>query len=219
MTEMREVDRRTIEMGIPGVVLMENAAHRLVEFLAEQCAPLAGERIVVQTLKSAAARLRTSDVAPTHWVESKNQLQPALRGADTRVCSAETHLGAPVRPDCASERGRDESRPGRHECLRHENQLIPIPCRQEFRRLISPFRELCRKRSRGRRPAGTSLVCRNSRTSAGVPTLHARVPAPRLSPVASARLWKISARQARVLVPHGHRSELQDEMITVARRI
>src|SRR5580700_11095744 len=45
--EMREVDRRTIEMGIPGIVLMENAAHRVVEFLAERCAPLAGQRIVV----------------------------------------------------------------------------------------------------------------------------------------------------------------------------
>jgi NAD(P)H-hydrate epimerase len=45
--EMREVDRRTVEMGIPGIVLMENAAHRVVEFLAERCAPLAGQRIAV----------------------------------------------------------------------------------------------------------------------------------------------------------------------------
>ena len=44
---MREVDRRTIEMGIPGIVLMENAAHRVVEFLAERFAPLAAQRIVV----------------------------------------------------------------------------------------------------------------------------------------------------------------------------
>ena len=44
---MREVDRRTIEMGIPGIVLMENAALRVVEFLAEHCAPLAGQRITV----------------------------------------------------------------------------------------------------------------------------------------------------------------------------
>ena len=29
--QMREVDRRTIEMGIPGVVLMENAGQRVVE--------------------------------------------------------------------------------------------------------------------------------------------------------------------------------------------
>ena len=45
--EMREVDRRTIEMGIPGIVLMENAAHRVVEVLAARFAPLAVQRIVV----------------------------------------------------------------------------------------------------------------------------------------------------------------------------
>ena len=45
--EMREVDRRTVEMGIPGIVLMENAGHRVVEFLAAHFAPLSAERIVV----------------------------------------------------------------------------------------------------------------------------------------------------------------------------
>jgi NAD(P)H-hydrate epimerase len=45
--EMREVDRRTIELGIPGIVLMENAGHRVVEFLAERFAPLAEQRIAV----------------------------------------------------------------------------------------------------------------------------------------------------------------------------
>jgi ADP-dependent NAD(P)H-hydrate dehydratase / NAD(P)H-hydrate epimerase len=45
--EMREVDRRTVEAGIPGIVLMENAGHRVVEFLAERFAPLADQRIVV----------------------------------------------------------------------------------------------------------------------------------------------------------------------------
>ena len=45
--QMREVDRRTIEMGIPGAVLMENAGHRVVELLAERFAPLAERRIVV----------------------------------------------------------------------------------------------------------------------------------------------------------------------------
>jgi NAD(P)H-hydrate repair Nnr-like enzyme with NAD(P)H-hydrate epimerase domain len=44
--QMREVDRHTIEMGIPGIVLMENAAHRVVEFLADRCAPLAGQLVV-----------------------------------------------------------------------------------------------------------------------------------------------------------------------------
>jgi ADP-dependent NAD(P)H-hydrate dehydratase / NAD(P)H-hydrate epimerase len=45
--EMREVDRRTTEMGTPGIVLMENAAHRVVEFLAERFSPLAAQRVVV----------------------------------------------------------------------------------------------------------------------------------------------------------------------------
>jgi NAD(P)H-hydrate epimerase len=45
--QMREVDRRTIEAGIPGIVLMENAGHRVVEFLAERFAPLPEQRIVV----------------------------------------------------------------------------------------------------------------------------------------------------------------------------
>ena len=45
--EMRDVDRRTIEMGVPGIVLMENAGHRVVEFLEEHFAPLSTQRIVV----------------------------------------------------------------------------------------------------------------------------------------------------------------------------
>jgi ADP-dependent NAD(P)H-hydrate dehydratase / NAD(P)H-hydrate epimerase len=45
--EMREVDRRTVEAGIPGIVLMENAGHRVVEFLAERFGPLGEQRIVV----------------------------------------------------------------------------------------------------------------------------------------------------------------------------
>ncbi len=45
--QMREVDRRTIELGIPGLVLMENAGQRVVEFLQERFAPLAEQRVVV----------------------------------------------------------------------------------------------------------------------------------------------------------------------------
>ena len=45
--QMREVDRRTIEMGIPGVVLMENAGHRVVELLAGKFAPMAAHRVVI----------------------------------------------------------------------------------------------------------------------------------------------------------------------------
>lgn len=45
--QMREVDRRTIEAGIPGLILMENAAHRVVEVLARKFAPLSKHRVVV----------------------------------------------------------------------------------------------------------------------------------------------------------------------------
>ena len=45
--EMRVVDSRTIELGIPGLILMENAASRVVEFLVERFSPLNDQRIVV----------------------------------------------------------------------------------------------------------------------------------------------------------------------------
>jgi len=45
--QMRAVDRRTVELGIAGVILMENAAHRVVEFLEKRFAPLSAQRIVV----------------------------------------------------------------------------------------------------------------------------------------------------------------------------
>src|SRR5436305_10068137 len=45
--EMRDVDRRTIERAIPGLILMENAGSRVVDFLAERFAPLTGHRIAV----------------------------------------------------------------------------------------------------------------------------------------------------------------------------
>ncbi len=45
--QMRDVDRRTTELGIPGLVLMENAGHRVVELMAEEFHPLASHRIVV----------------------------------------------------------------------------------------------------------------------------------------------------------------------------
>ena len=38
-TQMREVDRQTVQAGIPSIILMENAANRVVEFLAERFAP------------------------------------------------------------------------------------------------------------------------------------------------------------------------------------
>ena len=45
--QMREVDRRTAELGIPNIILMENAGQRVVEFLEREYAPLKKQRIVV----------------------------------------------------------------------------------------------------------------------------------------------------------------------------
>jgi hydroxyethylthiazole kinase-like uncharacterized protein yjeF len=45
--QMREVDRRTGELGIPGLILMENAGNRVVEFLAQNYSPLDEHRIAV----------------------------------------------------------------------------------------------------------------------------------------------------------------------------
>jgi NAD(P)H-hydrate epimerase len=44
---MREVDRLTIEAGIPGLILMENAGSRVVDFLRETFAPLSSQRVVI----------------------------------------------------------------------------------------------------------------------------------------------------------------------------
>src|SRR5437016_13763313 len=44
---MREVDRRTGELGIPGSILMENAGQRVVDVLLREYAPLDQQRIVV----------------------------------------------------------------------------------------------------------------------------------------------------------------------------
>src|SRR3982750_165650 len=45
--EMRQVDRLTIERGIPGIILMENAGSRVVDFLQQTFAPLSKHRVVV----------------------------------------------------------------------------------------------------------------------------------------------------------------------------
>jgi ADP-dependent NAD(P)H-hydrate dehydratase / NAD(P)H-hydrate epimerase len=46
-TQMGEIDRRTEAAGIPELVLMENAGHRVVEFLTERWPILSKHRIVV----------------------------------------------------------------------------------------------------------------------------------------------------------------------------
>ena len=45
--EMGEVDRATIEAGIPGIILMENAAQRVVEYIAAHFSPVGEQRIIV----------------------------------------------------------------------------------------------------------------------------------------------------------------------------
>ena len=45
--EMREVDRLTIEMGIPGIILMENAAQAVVEEMVRQFGTMRGHRVAV----------------------------------------------------------------------------------------------------------------------------------------------------------------------------
>src|SRR5690242_18564309 len=44
---MREVDRLTIARGIPGIILMENAGSRVVEYLEKTFSPLSRHRIVI----------------------------------------------------------------------------------------------------------------------------------------------------------------------------
>jgi len=45
--QMREVDRLTIERGMPGLILMENAGCRVVDFLQKTFHPLSDQRVVV----------------------------------------------------------------------------------------------------------------------------------------------------------------------------
>ncbi|MEP7352716.1 MAG: NAD(P)H-hydrate dehydratase [Acidobacteriota bacterium] len=45
--QMREIDRRTIEDGVPGIALMENAAHRVVEELIREFDPIDQQNIVI----------------------------------------------------------------------------------------------------------------------------------------------------------------------------
>jgi hydroxyethylthiazole kinase-like uncharacterized protein yjeF len=45
--QMREVDRLTVERGIPGLILMENAGSRVVDFLCENFVPLREHRLAI----------------------------------------------------------------------------------------------------------------------------------------------------------------------------
>ncbi len=55
-------------------------------------------------------------------------VSPGVDVARTPVSAAPRLISAlPVTSNAGSKKGRDESRPGRQECLRHENQLMAIP--------------------------------------------------------------------------------------------
>jgi NAD(P)H-hydrate epimerase len=47
VAQMNAVDRATIALGIPGIILMENAAQRVVEYIAERYSWVGSQRIVV----------------------------------------------------------------------------------------------------------------------------------------------------------------------------
>src|SRR5690349_19241656 len=89
--EMRDVDRRTIEMGISGEILMENAAHRVLEFLVERFSPLSDHRIVILCGKGnnggdglAIGRIIKSRFTPTalHIVKTDGgQITPEMQNA------------------------------------------------------------------------------------------------------------------------------------------
>jgi hydroxyethylthiazole kinase-like uncharacterized protein yjeF len=73
--EIREVDRLTIEGGVPSLALMENAAHRVEEAMAQQFDPLHKQYVVVFCGKGnnggdgfALARLLSDKVARLHVV-------------------------------------------------------------------------------------------------------------------------------------------------------
>jgi NAD(P)H-hydrate epimerase len=106
--EMREVDRRTIEQGISGEILMENAAHRVVELLVARFSPLSEQRIVILCGKGnnggdglAIARILRSRFSPAVLDVVKTeggQITPAMQNA-TLVIDAllGTGLAGPAR--------------------------------------------------------------------------------------------------------------------------
>jgi NAD(P)H-hydrate epimerase len=108
--QMREVDRKTAELGIPNIVLMENAGHRVVEFLEREYAPLAKQRIIVVCGKGnnggdglVVARQLHTRVKPA-WLRVVLGANPAeLKGdalANYKMLAA---VGCPVFPEVTEE--------------------------------------------------------------------------------------------------------------------
>jgi NAD(P)H-hydrate epimerase len=113
--EMREVDRLTIEAGIPGIVLMENAGHRVMEFLGERFAPLSAQRIVVLCGKGnnggdglVIARQLYSRACPAELYVVLLAAPAELKGdaaANYRMlaaCGCPVHAAIPVEARCAT---------------------------------------------------------------------------------------------------------------------
>lgn len=83
--QMREVDRRAIEGGIPGEVLMENAGRSVVEFLEREFAPLSAQRVIVFCGKGnnggdglVIARLLRERGVPVEVVRAENPRKPEI---------------------------------------------------------------------------------------------------------------------------------------------
>jgi len=90
--QMREADRRTIASGVPGEVLMERAATRLVEAIERECAPLADQRVVIFCGKGnnggdglVAARLLQGRVAALEVVRVDDPPEPLDQSATVVV--------------------------------------------------------------------------------------------------------------------------------------
>ena len=79
--QMREIDRRTVELGIPGIMLMENAGHRVAEFLAETFAPLS-------SIASPFSAARATTAATAWW--SRGSSTPACGPPRFTSCSRAT---------------------------------------------------------------------------------------------------------------------------------
>lgn len=108
--QMRDVDRRTIERGIPEIILMENAAARVVEFLDARFAPLQSHRIVVMCGKGnnggdalAIARQLYVRFRP-RFLETILTIEPAgLRGAAAENFRMLAACGCPFRREPSEE--------------------------------------------------------------------------------------------------------------------
>jgi hydroxyethylthiazole kinase-like uncharacterized protein yjeF len=112
--QMREVDRKTAELGIPNIILMENAGQRVVEFLEREYAPLTGQRIVVMCGKGnnggdglVVARQLFTRVKPA-WLRVVLGADPAAVPNEMRGDALENYkmlkaVGCPVWPNVTEE--------------------------------------------------------------------------------------------------------------------